>query len=82
MKLRPEAIAILRVFLDRGCKTNDVIHFTDFGDAIVWEAGFIKSEGTRLGLQELVEGQYLVEYNAGLGITATGFEVATSLRGS
>ena len=79
MELRPEAIAILRVFLDRGCKTGDVIHFTDFGDAIVWEVGYIKSEDTRLGLQELVEGQYLVEYNAGLGITAEGFEVINSL---
>ena len=56
MELRPEAIAILRVFLDRGCKTGDVIHFTDFGDAIVWEVGYIKSEETRFGLQELVEG--------------------------
>ena len=79
MKLRPEAIAILRVFLERGCKTGDIIHFTDFGDAIVWETGSIKSEGTRLGLQEVVEGQYLVEYNAGLGITAKGFEVINSL---
>ena len=79
MELRPDAIAILQVFLDKGCKTDDVIHFTDFGDAIVWEVGYIKSEDTRLGLQELVEGQYLVEYNAGLGITAGGFEVATSL---
>lgn len=79
MELRPEAIAILRVFLDRGCKTGDVIHFTDFGDAIVWEVGYIKSEETRFGLQELVEGQYLVEYNAGLGITAEGFEVVNSL---
>ena len=79
MKLRPEAIAILQVFLDRGCKTGDIIHFTDFGDAIAWEAGSSKSEATRLGLQELVEGQHLVEYNAGLSITAKGFEVITSL---
>ena len=59
-----------------------ILAFTDFGDAIVWETGSIKSEGTRLGLQEVVEGQYLVEYNAGLCITAKGFEVVTSLRGS
>lgn len=79
MELRPEAIAILQVFLDKGCKTDDIIHFTDFGDAIVWEAGSITAQDTRLALHELIEGQYLVEYNAGLGITAKGFEVATSL---
>ena len=45
MKLRPEAIAILQVFIDRGFKEADIIHFTDFGDAIVWEGGSIK-EGT------------------------------------
>ena len=74
MNLRPEAIAILRVFLDKGCKRDDIIHFTDFGAAILWEAGFIKEEGTRNGLQELVEGQYVVEYRAGLGITAKGLK--------
>ena len=76
MKLRPEAIAILQVFIDKGCKEEDIIHFTDFGDAIVWEGGSIKEEGTRKGLQELVEGQYVVEYNAGLGITAKGLKEA------
>ena len=74
MKLRPEAIAILQVFVDKGSKEEDIIHFTDFGDAIVWEAGFIKEEGTRSGFQELVEGQYVIEYNAGLGITAKGLK--------
>jgi hypothetical protein len=74
MKLRPEAIAILQVFIDKGCKRDDIIHFTEFGKAIVWEAGFIKEEGTRYGLQELVEGNYVIEYNAGLGITAKGLK--------
>jgi len=73
VRLRPEAIAILQVFIDRGFKEEDIIHFTDFGDAIVWEGGSIK-EGTRNGLQQLVEGQYVIEYNAGLGITAKGLK--------
>jgi len=72
MELRPEAIAILQVFKKNGCKPDDFIQYTAFGDAIVWEAGFIKSEETRCGLQELIDGQYVVEYNAGLGITASG----------
>ena len=78
MKLRPEAIAILQVFIDKGCERDDIIHFTEFGEAIVWEAGFIKEEGTRNGLQELVEGDYVVEYNAGLGITAKGLKEVKS----
>lgn len=79
MKLRPEAIAILQVFIERGCKTGDIIQFTDFGDSIIWDAGFIKSEDIRLGLQELIDGQYVIEYNAGLGITTKGFEAVTVL---
>lgn len=77
MKLRPEAIAILQVFIERGCKTGDIIHFDEFGDAIIWDAGFIKSEDIRLGLQELLDGQFVIEYSAGLGITASGFEAVT-----
>ena len=80
MKLRPEAIAILQVFMERGCKIGDIIQFTDFSNAIVSESGAIKSEDTRLGFQELVDGQYVIEYNAGLGITAKGLEAVTDSR--
>jgi hypothetical protein len=79
MKLRPEAMAILQVFMDRGCKTGDIIQFPDFGDAVVWEAGIMRSEEIRLGFQELLDGQYVIEENAGLGITAKGLEAATDL---
>lgn len=72
MELQPGALAILQVFKDRGCKEDDFVHYTDFGDAIIWDAGYIKLEETRSGLQELIEGQYVIEYNAGLGITASG----------
>ena len=75
MELRPEAIAILQVFKDKGCKEDDFVHYTDFGDAIIWDAGFIKLEETRSGLQELIEGQYVIEHSAGLGITASGLNV-------
>ena len=75
MELRPEAIAILQVFNDKGCKEDDFVHYTDFGDAIIWDAGFIKLEETRSGLQELIEGQYVIEHSAGLGITASGLNV-------
>lgn len=78
MKLRQEAIAILQVFIDRGCKIGDIIQFTDFGGAIVWDAGYVSSEDIRLGLQELIEGQYVIDHNAGLGITEKGFEAVTA----
>jgi hypothetical protein len=72
MELRPEALAILQVFKDKGCKEDDFVHYTDFGDAIIWEAGFIKLEETRCGLRELIDGQYVIEHSAGLAITASG----------
>jgi hypothetical protein len=74
VKLRPEAIAILQVFIEQGSKEEDFIHFADFGDAIVWEAGFIKEEGIRSGLQELIDGQYVVEHSAGLSVTTKGLD--------
>ena len=79
MKLRPEAIAILQVFIERGCKTGDIIHFDDFGDAIIWDSGFIKSGDIRIGLQELIDGQYVVEHSAGLSITTSGLIEMKSL---
>ena len=72
MALRSESIAILQVFLDKGCAEGDIIHFTDFGSAILWADGQISEEGIRSGLQELVEGKYVNEYLTGLGITAKG----------
>ena len=87
MKLRSEAIAILQVFLDNGCKEDDFIHFTDFGNAIVWENGYIKDEGSRSGLTELFEGEYVIEHAAGLSITSKGLKeipkkIPTSLVGA
>ena len=74
MKLRPEATAILRKFADTGSKVGDVIHFTDFGEAIIWDKGGIRDERIRSGLQELISGRYVIEYEAGLGITAKGLK--------
>jgi hypothetical protein len=78
MALRSESIAILQVFLDKGCVEADIIQFNDFGSAIVWADGCIIEEGMRSGFQELVEGKYVTEYSAGLGITARGLnEIVT-----
>jgi len=85
--LLPEAIAILRVFADKGSKVGDVIHFTDFGEAIIWDKGGIRDERIRSGLQELISGRYVIKYEAGLGITTKGLKeipnkVPTSLIGA
>jgi hypothetical protein len=72
MALRSESIAILQVFLNKGCTEGDIIHFTDFGSAIVWADTSINEEGIYSGLRELVDGEYVTEYSAGLGITAKG----------
>ena len=72
MELRPEAIAILQVFKDKGCKEDDFIHYSEFGEVMVFGAPPDKVEEIRLGLQELIEGKYVTEHKAGLGITASG----------
>ena len=72
MELRPEAIAILKVFKDKDCKEDDFIHYSEFGEVMVFGAPADKVEEIRLGLQELIEGKYVTEHKAGLSINATG----------
>jgi hypothetical protein len=36
---------ILKVFAARKLRAGDMIHPADFGDAIVWESGFVRDEG-------------------------------------
>ena len=45
--MRNEARKILNVFHERGAQAGDFIDFTDFGDAIVWEGGFVRDEAVR-----------------------------------
>jgi hypothetical protein len=70
--MSPEADKILGVFRDRGCRSGAQIHPADFGDAIVWEAGFVRDEPVRHALAELFENGYLVEYLAAFELTKTG----------
>ncbi len=60
MDLSPEAVAILQIFRDRGCAEGEILPFTEFGDAIVWDGGAIKREETRAGLRELIDGGYVL----------------------
>lgn len=70
--MSPEADKILGVFRDRGLRSGAQIHPADFGDVIVWEAGFVRDEPVRQALAELFENGYLVEYGAAFELTSTG----------
>ena len=59
--MTPEATAILNVFRSRKLGSGAFIHVTDFGDALVWEAGSIKDERSREALKYLTENGYLIE---------------------
>lgn len=76
--MSPEASRILSVFKARGLALGDLIHFTDFGDAIVWEDAAVKDPATAAALQELIDGKYVVEHNAGLELTTRGEKYAYS----
>lgn len=67
-----EAQRILAAFAERAVHAGDFIHFTDFGDAMVWEGGYIRDEPVRDALRFLIDNDYVVELNAGLELTAKG----------
>jgi hypothetical protein len=68
----PEAERILEVYRARGLRAGAMIHPAEFGDAIVWEAGFVRDEPVRRALAELFGESYLVEHNAALELTEKG----------
>lgn len=70
--MRDEATRILRCFYDQAFHVGDFIHFTEFGDAIVWEGGFVRDEAVRDALSFLIDNEYVVEMDAGLELTAKG----------
>jgi len=72
--MSPEAQRILEVFRSRGLRAGDMIHPADFGDAIVWEAGFVSDPAVREALSALFTGNYLIEHPAALELTELGEE--------
>lgn len=72
LNLTQEARRILDVFRARGLPAGGFVDFTEFGDAIVWEAGFVRDEHVRQALAMLVAGGYVVEMNAGLQLSERG----------
>jgi len=72
-----EARKILKCFEKRGMKTGDFINFNDFGDAMVWEGGFIKDESTREAVGFLIENGFVLEASAGLELAEKGYGYLT-----
>jgi hypothetical protein len=70
--ITPEAERILGVFRERGIRAGGFVHFTDFGEAIQWESGFIRDEAVRHAVRLLVDEQYVVEMPAGLELAQRG----------
>lgn len=70
--MTPEARRILEVFLARGLRVGDKIHPAHFGDAIVWEEGFVRDEPVQRALSMLREQGYLLEHRAAFELTEKG----------
>ena len=67
-----EAKRILEVFNLRGLRAGEMIHPAEFGDAIVWDGGFVRDEPVRLALAYLFEEGFLLEANNALVLTEKG----------
>jgi hypothetical protein len=68
-----EAERILSVFGERrAVKPGDLVGLSDFGEAIVWEDGFVRDEDVREALRLLFSEGSLVEANVALVLTEKG----------
>jgi hypothetical protein len=72
IEMTPEAQRILDVFRQRGIRAGGRIHPADFGDAIVWEQGFVRDEAVRQALSTLFEEGLLIELRAAFELTERG----------
>lgn len=77
--IKKSARSILAVFHAKRLGTGDFLNFSEFGKALRWEAGYVKHENQRLGLQYLVERGYVVETNTGLELTSKGGKFVQSM---
>ena len=70
--MTPEAQDILDVFRQRGIRSGGLLHPTEFGDAIVWEDGFVRDEAVREALGYLFEEEYLIEWDDAFELAVKG----------
>jgi hypothetical protein len=67
-----EAQRIMEVFKARGIRAGQTLHPADFGEAIVWEGGFVRDEPVRQALATLFAEGYVLELTAALELTDRG----------
>ena len=70
--MTPEAERILQVFKSRQVRGGGLINQWEFGDAIVWEGGYVRDEAVREALSALFENAYLIEHSAAFELTELG----------
>ncbi|WP_433966792.1 hypothetical protein [Tunturiibacter gelidiferens] len=70
--LTPAAKRILGCFRKRELQAGGMIHPADFGDSIIWEAGFIRDEEVRQAWADITSKGYVTEHNAALELTKKG----------
>ncbi len=70
--MSPQADRILQIFRARGLRSGVQLHTADFGDAIVWEGGFVRDESVRQALAQLLEDGYLIEHASAFELTPKG----------
>lgn len=72
-KLSRDARNVLDVFRARGLRAGAVIQYPEFESAIRWgNGGGLADEEMSDAWRALVEGEYVIEYNAGFGLTPRG----------
>lgn len=71
-ELSLSAKRILTCFRERGLRAHGMIHPTEFGDAVIWEAGFIRDEEVRKAWAEIIAEGYVIEHAAALELTLKG----------
>jgi hypothetical protein len=71
------ALRILQEFRRRDLGAGDMIEQWDFGDAIVWENGFVRDDEVRAALQVLIDNGLLIEHAAAFELTEAGDAAAS-----
>ena len=70
--MTPEAERVLEVYWSRGMRAGEWLHPDDFGDAIVWDRGFVRDEPVRQALRFLCDEGYMIERPDAFELTARG----------
>jgi hypothetical protein len=70
--LKPAVVNILNCFRERGLREGGFVRFAEFGDAIIWERGFVREEDVRQAWAYLTSNDYVIEFDNALQLTKRG----------